>query len=206
MLASLGARDTPSRWHAAPDELEGWRPTDLRTTVRCLWVKRWFVISGALVCSIISFAAAFLIPPVYQAKTVLIAARSEQPYGGLGAAISQLGGIGSLVGLDVGTNDDKVQEALAVLRSQQFTRGFIAIAPDVDDPVWSNKVLFLTLGPLVGLAVSAFSVLAWGKLGARSTASPSWRRKSSLSWSAPAVNLSARRAREPLCCFGTASE
>jgi uncharacterized protein involved in exopolysaccharide biosynthesis len=100
---------------------------DLRQFVAVLWRKRWWVAGFVLIGSAISLVAAFVIPPVYRATTVLVSASSERGSGGvLGSALGQLGGLASLAGINVGSSDAEMEESLAVLRSRQFTESFIA--------------------------------------------------------------------------------
>jgi len=100
---------------------------DLRVTAARLWARRsWIVVSTAAFTAAFS-AAAFLMTPQYRATTVLVSASSDRP--GLGSSISgamgSLGGLASLAGISVGSGSSETEEALAVLRSRQFTEAFI---------------------------------------------------------------------------------
>jgi uncharacterized protein involved in exopolysaccharide biosynthesis len=46
--------------------------------------------------------------------------------GGLGSALGQLSGLASLAGIQLGGESSRLEEALAVLRSRQFTEKFVA--------------------------------------------------------------------------------
>jgi uncharacterized protein involved in exopolysaccharide biosynthesis len=63
--------------------------------------------------------------PIYRSTTILVASNASQNSGGLGSALGDLGGIASLAGLNVGSRTSVTEEALAVLRSREFTERFI---------------------------------------------------------------------------------
>ncbi len=99
---------------------------DLRQLFTKLWQKRWWVISSVILFTAAFTTAAYTITPIYRASTVLIPASSERGSSGvLGSALGQLGGLASLAGISVGSGDAETEEALAVLRSRQFTERFI---------------------------------------------------------------------------------
>jgi uncharacterized protein involved in exopolysaccharide biosynthesis len=99
---------------------------DSRKVIAVLTAKRWWVL-GSVVLSTAAFtAAAFLMTPIYRSTTVLVAASNNQNSGGLGGALGDLGGIASLAGINVGTRTSVTEEALAVLKSREFTERFIA--------------------------------------------------------------------------------
>jgi uncharacterized protein involved in exopolysaccharide biosynthesis len=101
--------------------------SDLEILIAKINAKRgWLVI--IIIASTAMFAtAAFLIAPVYRATTVLISASDERNSisGSLSSALGQLGGLAALAGVTTGSSDAATQEALAVLRSRQFTEAFI---------------------------------------------------------------------------------
>lgn len=64
--------------------------------------------------------------PVYRANVVVVDASAERGAGsGMASALGQLGGLAALAGINVGSSG-QVEEALAVLRSREFTESFIA--------------------------------------------------------------------------------
>lgn len=83
---------------------------------------------GILAVSVLVFAVAgallaFNLRPMYRAEAVVSPADSSSGLGGLG---SQLGGLASLAGINIGTGGGKKSdEALEYLRSRIFTAGFI---------------------------------------------------------------------------------
>lgn len=100
---------------------------DLRQLFIRLWARRWLILATVLVFTAAFAAAAFLIRPVYRATTVLLPASSERSSlsNSLSSALGSLGGLASLAGVSVGSGDVATEEALAVLRSRQFTESFL---------------------------------------------------------------------------------
>lgn len=98
---------------------------DLHGLLAKLCAKRWWLAGSLVVFTALFVSGAFLMTPVYRAVTVLVPASTERGAGSLGAALGQLGGIAALAGVDVGADND-TEEALAVLKSRQFTESFIA--------------------------------------------------------------------------------
>jgi uncharacterized protein involved in exopolysaccharide biosynthesis len=83
---------------------------------------------GAMIVFLIGLAAtaavAFLTRPVYRGKVVMVVV-SDQAGGGLGGLLGQFGGLASLAGLNLPLGDSNRAEAIAVLSSREFSRGFI---------------------------------------------------------------------------------
>ena len=89
-------------------------------------MRSWIFVSTLLFTSAFT-AIAFLMTPIYRASTVLVSAAADRgSLGSLGSALGQMGGFASLAGISVGSGDSATEEALAVLRSRQFTESFIA--------------------------------------------------------------------------------
>jgi uncharacterized protein involved in exopolysaccharide biosynthesis len=117
---------------------------DLRALVAQMWAGKYRIMACAGVVALGFGVVAFLTTPVYRATTVLVSASADRS--GLGGALSStldsLGGLASLAGVGLGSNDAAVEEALAVLRSRDFTERFIVeqdllpkLFPDKWDPV-----------------------------------------------------------------------
>lgn len=72
-------------------------------------------------------AGAFLITPIYRSSVVFVAASPPRARlgGMLGGALGSLAGLGSAEGMNMGLSATDSEEALAVLRSRQFTEAFI---------------------------------------------------------------------------------
>jgi uncharacterized protein involved in exopolysaccharide biosynthesis len=66
----------------------------------------------------------YIVPPVYEARTVLVRADTGGRSGAIGSALNQLGGIAALAGIE-GSRDATVVEAIALLNSREFTQSFI---------------------------------------------------------------------------------
>lgn len=89
-----------------------------------LVVRRWrwiaWITSGSIVAA---GALALLMTPVYRAETVLVHIERYDGSATAGAALGALGGLGALVGL--GERSGTQVEAIALLKSRQFTEDFI---------------------------------------------------------------------------------
>jgi uncharacterized protein involved in exopolysaccharide biosynthesis len=99
---------------------------DLREAARRIWAHRWWVLTSVFISASLSVALAFLMNRTYRAECVLIAADSQQRGAGslLGAA-SSFSGLAALAGVNIGTSTAETEEALAVLKSREFTESFI---------------------------------------------------------------------------------
>jgi uncharacterized protein involved in exopolysaccharide biosynthesis len=96
---------------------------DLRAIVARLLAGKWWIIASVVVFTAGFYIAAHVLTPVYRGSTILIPAKAEH---GLDASGSGIGGVASLVGIDIGGSDSDKQEALAVLKSRHFTDKFIS--------------------------------------------------------------------------------
>jgi uncharacterized protein involved in exopolysaccharide biosynthesis len=67
-----------------------------------------------------------------------VPANTERTSESLGGALGQLGGIASVVGLNLGGRGGETDEALAVLRSRQFTQAFITELHLMPELYWSK--------------------------------------------------------------------
>ena len=100
---------------------------DLREVAGRLWAKRWWIAASVILFTGLFTTAAFLMKPVYRAASVMVAVGSERQglSGSLSGAIGSLGGLASLAGINIGSNSAETEEALAVLKSREFTEAFI---------------------------------------------------------------------------------
>jgi uncharacterized protein involved in exopolysaccharide biosynthesis len=104
----------------APDEI------DLKRIGARLWSGRWLIAASMTVFTLGCLAAAFLLTPIYRATTVVVdASASRDGMGSLASALGQLGGLASIAGIDLSGAGAEREEALAVLRSREFTEGFL---------------------------------------------------------------------------------
>jgi len=92
------------------------------------------------------YVLAHVLTPIYRASVVLIPAKSDQSMdsggGGLGGGGGGIGGVASLVGINLGGSDSVTEEALAVLKSRQFTGKFIDdlnLMPVLYAKIWDNR-------------------------------------------------------------------
>ncbi|MEQ1579265.1 MAG: Wzz/FepE/Etk N-terminal domain-containing protein [Steroidobacteraceae bacterium] len=91
-----------------------------------VWAGRLWIVASALLVSAACTAAAFLMTPKYRASVVLSPVVIEGAAGGgLGSALGQISGLASLAGIAMGSSNQGVDEALAVLRSREFTESFV---------------------------------------------------------------------------------
>ena len=102
---------------------------DLGVMLRRIWVRRWWVGAAVgVVCTAAFVTASFVMAPVYRAAVVLAPANADRNGigSGLDSGLGQLGGLAALAGLNLGGTEGMTEEALAVLRSRQFTEAFIS--------------------------------------------------------------------------------
>jgi uncharacterized protein involved in exopolysaccharide biosynthesis len=98
---------------------------DVRDIVTNLWRRKWMVASSVVVFTAAFTIAALTMTPIYRASVVLVDASTENVSGDLSSALSQLGGLASIVGLTTSGNGTDIEEALAVLRSRRLVSSFI---------------------------------------------------------------------------------
>lgn len=88
-------------------------------------VSQWRgICAGALAGLVLGVAGAVLIEPSYRATALLAPVTESEMSGGLGSAVSQLGGLAALAGVNVG-GEESVNEYIAILRSREFGMEFI---------------------------------------------------------------------------------
>lgn len=95
--------------------------------MRRVWAGRWWLIASTVFFGALFAVAAYRMTPVYRAVVVLIPGGEERAglSGALGSALGSIGGLAALAGVNVGSGAQGLEEALAVLRSRQFTERFI---------------------------------------------------------------------------------
>lgn len=114
---------------------------ELGALIAILWRHRWWIVASGVICTIIAVLIAVMSTPIFRATVVLVPANNEAS-GGLDAALGQLGGLASLAGLNVGGGRMEKEEALAVLRSREFTEAFIRdkqLMPVLFAAKWDDK-------------------------------------------------------------------
>lgn len=101
---------------------------DLTELLQTLWRGRLWILGSAIALALVATILALLMTPIYRSSTVLIPVESERSSlsGTLSSALGSLGGLAALADFGFGSTGAATKEALAVLRSRQFTDEFIA--------------------------------------------------------------------------------
>lgn len=117
---------------------------DLRAVLARLWRRRLWILASVMLFTAIFVAIALTSKPVYRAAAIVIPTSLER--GNLSrtltGALSQIGGLASLAGINIGNADTTTEEALAVLESRQFTERFIVdlnLMPVLFERAWDEK-------------------------------------------------------------------
>lgn len=99
----------------------------LRYFIDAIAAGRWWVFTSTLIFTVGFTAYAFLSSPIYRSNVVLMPETADKTSlsGSLNTMLGQAGGLVSLLGGGPGTADAPTEEALAVLRSREFTERFI---------------------------------------------------------------------------------
>jgi uncharacterized protein involved in exopolysaccharide biosynthesis len=97
---------------------------EVKSLILSIIRRRWWVVTltAASICA--AGVLAFITAPIYRAETVLVRAESTNESSIVDAAASQLGGLASLAGFGENKNSSVI-EAIAVLKSREFTDDFI---------------------------------------------------------------------------------
>jgi hypothetical protein len=95
---------------------------DLRDLFAAVAVRRWWVLSTVVLLAAAFSASAFPATPICRGTTVLAPTRPARTDG----MTTQLGGLAAVTGLEISSRNSEAEEALAVLRSREFTENFIA--------------------------------------------------------------------------------
>jgi uncharacterized protein involved in exopolysaccharide biosynthesis len=116
----------------------------LREVFLGLWAYKWTIIGCVVVFTVTCAAIAFSTTPEYRATTILAPANTGGSGlgGAVGSSLGQLGGLASMVGINVGSSEPGTEEAIAVLRSRQFTETFISdknLLPQLFSSLWDSK-------------------------------------------------------------------
>lgn len=98
---------------------------DLAVLFSRFLAKKWWIIASVVGFAFAFGCFAFTARPTYRVTTVLAAASSDASAGIVGAALGQLGGLASVMGINASSKAGDIEEALAVLRSRQFIASFI---------------------------------------------------------------------------------
>jgi uncharacterized protein involved in exopolysaccharide biosynthesis len=108
----------------SPDQFEDAPLLDLRKIVATLFARRWWLVGATLAGAVIGGVIGFTTTPVFRGTAILAPVNLNQA-DGLGGALGQLGGLASVVGLNLGGSGTDAEEAMAVIRSREFSERFI---------------------------------------------------------------------------------
>lgn len=108
---------------------------------RRVWQAKYWIVAGTAIGTTIAILVANTSERRYVAEMVLAPQSSDSAVaGGVGALVSQLGGLGSLVGLGAGADSGEM-DALATLSGRGFTSTFIRdqrLAPQLFPERWDT--------------------------------------------------------------------
>ncbi|CAG8998579.1 MAG: hypothetical protein CENE_00530 [Candidatus Celerinatantimonas neptuna] len=136
------SQNPPSLIYTAPQAADD--EIDLRELFIIIWQGKWLILFTAIIFGTIGGVYAFLQPNIYQSN-VLLAPASVDSSSRLTSMASQLGGLASLAGINVGSGGDteKVDYALQVLESRRFIGDFITnhrlLVPLMATRGWDRK-------------------------------------------------------------------
>jgi LPS O-antigen subunit length determinant protein (WzzB/FepE family) len=91
---------------------------------RIAWLRRWWIIGTVAVFTAAAVIFALTSERIYRATAVLAQAEAAGAQGGMSSLLGQVGGLASLAGINLTPQRANVEEALAVLRSREFTERF----------------------------------------------------------------------------------
>jgi uncharacterized protein involved in exopolysaccharide biosynthesis len=119
-----GSAPTSAALGSEPQEVA----LSLSDLLKVLWGERWLIAIVTAVVTAIALIASLVIEKQYDASVVISPVSddsSSSRLGGIGALVSQFGGLASVAGLSVSGNERKA-ESLAILQSEALTNRFIA--------------------------------------------------------------------------------
>lgn len=105
-------------------EAKGKSTEDLRHLVVLLIRWRWLIAAIVAVSTISAVVISFIVTPLYLATTTLVPAETGEAQTAIAGMLGQLGGLAELAGLQ-GPQNQTVIEAIALLKSREFTESFI---------------------------------------------------------------------------------
>jgi uncharacterized protein involved in exopolysaccharide biosynthesis len=114
----------------------------LRDIGRIIFDGRRWVIAFIVVTTIASSSWALLSTSIYRSAAVLVPVNADRTAGGASAALGNLGGLASLAGINIGSQNSKLEEALTVLRSREFIERFISdrnLLPELFPRKWDSR-------------------------------------------------------------------
>lgn len=116
---------------------------DLKRWVLLTIRWRWLATSITCLSIVVATVIAFVVTPIYEAKATLMPVESGSNNGLMGGgSLGQLGGLAMLAGLQ-GMRNKTETEAIALLKSRQFTETFIAdkrLLPELFQERWDSRL------------------------------------------------------------------
>ena len=97
---------------------------DLQHFLVLLIRRRWIVAATIALSTISAVVVSFIVTPLYLARTTLVPAETGVGQTAIASALGQLGGLAELAGFE-GPQNQTVIEAIALLKSREFTENFI---------------------------------------------------------------------------------
>lgn len=128
--------------------------------------RRWLLVFAVSLAVGAAFTVlAYITTPIYRGTTVLAPADVEKKGmgSGLASALGAGGGFAALAGLGLGGNDYATEEAMAVLKSEQLTQGFLRdnnLLPELFPKLWDAPAGHWKTGkkiPTLGAGFRAFN-------------------------------------------------
>ena len=105
-----------SRQHEVTDD-------DFAQLVATIIRRRWIVLGGMAFGLLISGLLLLVLHPYFRSTVVAFPNNDKEAMGGLSSVLSQVSGVASMAGLDIGEGGNP--EAIAILKSREFNERFI---------------------------------------------------------------------------------
>lgn len=121
------------------------RPVTVRDFLYFIRRSRWILLASMLFFALAVFALAEVLPPEYTASVTLVPTPKQGPSSGIGSlssAVSGLGGLASLAGINIGNTTGQKAVALATLKSHLLLNKFITknhLMPILFPSDWNAK-------------------------------------------------------------------
>lgn len=111
---------------------------DLRELVIALWKGKWIIIITSAMFAIVAVTYAILLPNIYKSEAILAPAELSGN-SSLSKVAGQFGGLAALAGVSLGgSQSNKADLAVEVMKSRQFVEGFIK-KHDLLVPIMASK-------------------------------------------------------------------
>lgn len=102
-------------------------PASARDQLLILWSHKWFIVCVTAAMTLVAGVASWLMPEKFQATVVISPVSEDYSSGrlaGIGAVLSQVGGLASLAGISTTASSIR-EESIATLQSSSLTQDFI---------------------------------------------------------------------------------